>query len=166
MRYFIKQKVFSFGDKFTVYDKQEGELFKVEGKMFSIKNKLEFKDLSGNILFRAERKVLSFLPEYSIYNAEGLHLATVKKKFTFFRHSFQVIEGNNDIQVQGDFLSHNFNIVKNGQLAASIQKKLFSWGDTYMIDVSDESASLLYLFITIVIDQVAHENERKSVNFD
>ena len=40
MRYLMKQKLFSFGDDFTIKDADGKEAFYVDGKVFSIGNKL------------------------------------------------------------------------------------------------------------------------------
>jgi uncharacterized protein YxjI len=160
MQYFIKQKVFSIKDKFDVLNANQEPVFSVEGKMFSLKNKLEFSNMRGEVLFYAEKQLFKLFPEYHIFNNHGEQVAIVKKKFGF-TPKYDVMEGNNTIQVQGNFIAHSFQISKNGQMAASIQKKLISWGDSYMIDIADEGSSVLYLFITIVIDQVAQAAQTK-----
>ena len=160
MQYFIKQRVFSFKDKFDVMNEAQEPIFKVEGKMFSIKNRLELLSLNEEVQFYAEKKLFRLFPEYNIFSPDGRLLASVKKKFSF-RPKFEVIEGNNEIVVDGNFIAHSFTISKNGSVAASIVKKMFSFGDSYMIDVLDNDNLALYLFLTIIIDQVSHENDNK-----
>lgn len=162
MKYLIKQKVFSLKDKFDVIDESERVQFKVEGKMFSLKNKLTLMSPEGATLFYAERKLFTFMPEYRIYSPHGEELAIVKRKFKLFQQSYDVFEANNDIKVEGNFIGHSFQIHKNGSMAASIEKKWFSFGDTYMIDIQDEASSTLYLFIVIIIDQVAQASQKRS----
>jgi uncharacterized protein YxjI len=160
MQYFIKQKVFSLKDKFDVLNENQEPVFSVEGKMFSLKNKLEFSNMNGEVLFYAEKQLFKLFPEYFIFNNHGEQVAVVKKKFGF-TPKYEVYEGNHSIQVQGNFIAHSFEITKNGSRAASIQKKLISWGDSYMIDIADQGSAILYLFITIVIDQVAQAAQSK-----
>ena len=154
MQYFIKQKVFTLRDQFDIFDEHQNPAFKVEGKMFSFKNRLDLILPNGEMTLYAEKKVFTFLPEYTIYSPGGEALAVIKQKFGF-RPKYVVFEGNNDIRVEGNFWGHNFEVYKNGGVAASIVKKLFSFGDSYMIDIRDEEHAILYLFIVIVIDQVA-----------
>lgn len=162
MQYLIKQKVFSMKDKFSIMDVNQTELFRVEGKMFSLKNKLNLLNMDGSTLFYAERKMFTLMPEYNIYSTHGVVVARVRRKFAFLKQSYIVYEGNNDIQVDGNFTGHNFRITKNGEVAADIDKKYFSFGDSYVIDVHDQTSALLYLFIVIVIDQVAQSAQRNS----
>ena len=49
MRYSMRQKLFSFGDRFTIKEESR-EVFVVEGKVFNVGDKLSFKDLSGKEL--------------------------------------------------------------------------------------------------------------------
>jgi len=163
MRYYIKQKVFSLKAKFDVTDEHENVQYRVEGQMFSLKNRLTLQTIEEQTLFYAEKKIFTFLPEYFIYNSEGIQVARVKRRFTFFKVQFDVFEGNNEIAVDGDFTGHNFSIMKNGSMAASILKKWFTFGDSYEIDVMDDQFTTLYLFLVIIVDQVA-EAARRNAN--
>jgi uncharacterized protein YxjI len=161
MRYYIKQKVFSLKDRFTIYNFDQEELFKVEGEMFSFKNKLNLMKLDGEIILYAEKKIFSFLPEYSIYTTSGEVQAVIKQKFSL-KPKYEVYEGGNNITVDGNFFGHSFQVYKNGQLAAAITHKLFTFGDSYEIDILDVDSDLLYMFIVIVIDQVAQAAANRS----
>lgn len=159
MQYFIKQKVFTMTEKFDITNEQQEILYQVEGKMFSIRNKLDLLTPNGESLFHAEKKLLTIFPEYNIYTPNGEQIVKIKQKFGF-RPKFQIFEGNNDITVQGNFIGHSFEVNKNGSIVATITKKYFSFGDSYVIDVLDEHNLELYLFIVIIIDQVAEAAQR------
>ncbi|MCK5761422.1 MAG: hypothetical protein KAH16_00835, partial [Candidatus Izimaplasma sp.] len=89
-----------------------------------------------------------------------------KKKFSL-KPKFEVTLGDNDeYLVEGKFLAHNFSILKGGVEVATITKKVFSFGDSYEIDIFDETKKELFLFIVIIIDQVVHEAEKKKADFD
>ena len=47
MKFYIKQKVFSFRDKFTVKDLEQNDLYQVKGKLMSISNKIDFMDMNA-----------------------------------------------------------------------------------------------------------------------
>jgi len=161
MQYFIKEKVFSFKDKFDITNEQQELLYQVEGKMFSFKNKLDLLLPSGEQIMYAEKKLFKIFPEFNIYSPTGEPLARIKQRFGF-RPKFDVFEGHNELRVEGNFIAHSFTVEKNGKMAASIIKKYFSFGDSYMIDVLDENSSILYMFIVIIIDQIAESNRRRS----
>jgi uncharacterized protein YxjI len=46
-RYQIRQRIFSFGDKFTIKDEQGQGVFAVRGKVFSLGRKLVLEDMAG-----------------------------------------------------------------------------------------------------------------------
>ena len=48
MKLYIKQKVFSWGDKFTVKDSNGEDRYYVEGEIFSWGKKLHVYDMRGN----------------------------------------------------------------------------------------------------------------------
>jgi len=164
MRFYIKQKVFSFKDKFRVMDETQKELYSVEGKFISIQNKLQLLNMDGSQVLNAQKKLFKLFPRYDIYTPHNDHLATIQKKFSI-RPKFLVTVGNEELQVEGSFFAHSFGVMRGGQEVASIHKKVISWGDTYEIDVHDELNTELYLFIVIIIDQVIHEQKSRS-NFN
>jgi uncharacterized protein YxjI len=159
MKFYIKQKVFTFKDKFTVMDEQQNIKYEVKGKFMSIKNKLELTNQSGEILLRSERKVLSFMPTYFIFDSKNQEIAMVKRIFGF-KPKFNLRILHNDYYVDGSLFGHSFGIYdSHNNLVTSISKKIISWGDTYEIDVVDENNLELLLFMVIIIDQVVHENK-------
>lgn len=161
MQYFIKQKVFSFKDKFNITDEQQNTLYQVEGKVFSITNKLSLFNPTGDVVLEASKKLFKLLPKYIITTPEGQELATVQKRFTFLRHKFTVLAGNQELTIGGNFIGHQFEVLKEGREVASITKKLFSFGDSYVINIREEVNQELYLFIVIIIDQILEEAEAK-----
>lgn len=163
MKFYVKQKVFSFKDKFKVLDETQKELYSVEGKFFSISNKLELLNLNGSQVLNAQKKIFSFLPKYTIFTPHGEQLAIVQRKFAL-KPKFNVEVGNEELQVEGSFFGHSFGIMRNGNEVASIQKKIIAWGDTYEIFIADELNIELYLFIVIIIDQVIHEQKKGNHN--
>lgn len=159
MKFYIKQKVFSLKDKFTIMDEAQNVRYEVKGKFMSIKNKLELADKDGVTLLRSERKVFSFMPTYYIYDSRNQELAMVKRIFGF-KPKFNLRVLHNDYYVDGSFYGHSFGVYDNrNNLVASISKKYISWGDTYEIDVQDENNLEVLLFMVIIIDQVVHEKK-------
>ena len=161
MKYFIKQKVFSFKDKFNITNEQQETLYQVEGKVLSIKNKLSLLSPIGDELLKAEKKLFQVFAKYDIFHPDGDQIAQVQRRFSFFKPKFTVYAGNQELTIHGDFIAHSFYIVKEGREIASIKKKLFSFGDSYVIDIAEEVNQELYLFIVIIVDQILEEAEAK-----
>ena len=149
MNLYIKQKIFSWGDKFSIYDAAGNEKYYVEGEVFSFGKKLHLYDMAGNELAYIEQKLLTFLPKYNIYR-NNLHLAEVVKEFTFFYPKYSV-EGLG-WQVEGDFFDHDYDITHNGALIASVSKEWLTWGDTYEISFGSNVDEVDALAVVLVID--------------
>jgi uncharacterized protein YxjI len=162
MRFYINQQAFSFTSKFSVMNEQMEEVFRIEGEFMSFKNRLHLLDIRGNEILYTEKEIFTFLPRYTIFQPGGQALASINQKFAFFKPVFEVREGGDVLQVEGDFWGHNFTIYKNGHKIASITKEYFTIGDKYMIDIGDEDKDLLYLFIVIVVDQAAEAARRRN----
>jgi uncharacterized protein YxjI len=157
MLYKIRQKIFSFGDNFTIKDDKDEDQFIVRGKVFAIGDKLKIEDMFGNELVYIEQKVFRLLPEYNIFS-DGKHLAKVKKEFTFLKPRFNISSIVGNYTISGDFFGHNFEIIKNGSVVASVNKKWISFSDTYMAEIADTEDQAFMLALVIVIDQVIHDN--------
>lgn len=163
MKFYIKQKVFSLKDNFDVFDEQQNPVYKVSGKFFSMKNKMELSNLNGDVLLSSEKKVFSFRPTYFIFDQHGTQIAKVKQKFSL-RPKFEVNIYNQAAEISGNFFQRTFDVNVPGGVAASIRKKVFSFGDSYEIEINDTENTEIYLYLVIVIDQVLHERENKGNN--
>lgn len=148
MKLYIKQKVFSFKDRFTIADENEEVVYTVEGKVFSLGKKLKVFDANGEEVASIEEKVLSFRPRYYI-NIPDRDEITVHKKFSF--KPKYVIEGS-DWMLQGDFFEHNYGIVEGSEPVMNLTKKWFTWGDSYELDIEHKDDMLLSVCIVLVVD--------------
>ena len=151
MKFYIKQKVFSWADKFTIYDESGNEAYWVEGEVFSIGKKLDLFDNRNNHKAHIHQKVLSFLPRYFI-QMNGEDVAEVVKHFTLFNQKFSVT--GYDWQVDGDFLAHEYEIYRGNYSIATISKEWFTFGDAYSIDITDGVDPVVVLCVVLIIDAI------------
>lgn len=160
MRYIIKQKWLTLGNKYFICDENGNDVFYVEGKWLSLGDKLSFQDMEGNELAYIAQKMLSFGPTYNV-SIRGRHYATVKKKlFTFFRAQFEVdVPGPDDLLAEGSFLEHEYTIQRGSDLVATISKKWFRLTDTYGVEVAEGEDDVLVLVSAIVIDLACHNSD-------
>ena len=105
-----------------------------------------------------KQTLLSWGPTYEIYRGEE-HLATVKKElFTLFKCAFDIhVDGQEDLEAQGDLFDHEYTVTRDGEPVAQISKQWFSWSDTYGVEIADGADPLLLLASTVVIDVCCHE---------
>jgi len=159
MKYIIRQKIFSFRDSFTIKNEFNEDCFKVYGKILAIGNKLFLKDMQDHELFYIEQRLFRFLPEYTIYQ-NGVVVATVKKRFTLFRPSFDITSSFGNFNIEGNFLAYDFTVFRDGTPAAIVSKKWFSLSDTYGVSVSGNENQAFILALVIVLDQIYHDGNK------
>ena len=145
----MKQKIFSWKDRFSVCDQNGIERYSAVGEVFTWGKKLHLYDLSGREVAFIEQKVLSFLPRFFI-TCEGVQLAQVVREFTFFRSKYSVI--GPDWTVDGDFFGREYQITSAEGVVATVSKEWLSWGDTYKISVPDGKDEVTALAVVLVID--------------
>ncbi len=149
LKLYLKQKVFSWADRFWVYDENGEEKYSVCGKAFSFGKKLTVYDANGSEQAFISEKFLSFLPKYYIYR-NGEQIAEVVKEFTFFKPEYSV--HGPDWKIKGNFWLHDYEITGENGTVAVISKEWFTWGDAYGIDIADGEDEITVLSATLVID--------------
>lgn len=167
MKLFIKQKVFSWGDKFAVKNEMGDDIFFVQGEVFSIGKKLHVFDTVDNELAFIKQKVISFLPRY-IITVRGNEVAEVVKKISILKQKYTVAGLN--WEIVGDFLAHEYSMFDaNGNEVVNVTKQWLAWGDTYEIDIADSVDPVTALSVLLVIDACMAQEEQQagvSMNFN
>lgn len=149
MKLYIKQKVFSFKDKFSVYDERGEVKYTAEGEIFTLGKKLHIKDTSDREVIFIRQRLLTFLPKYeiSVNSAEPVEIV---KNFTIFKHSYTIPQW--DVTISGDFFAHEYEVMRNCEKIAHLSKEWFTWGDTYAIEIADPRDELMALASILVVD--------------
>jgi uncharacterized protein YxjI len=159
MRYVIKEKFWSWGDDFYIFDEHQRKVFFVDGQAFSWGDKLSFQDLDGNELAFISQKLMTWMPTYEIYR-NGSLFALVKKEFTWFKKKFTLdVPGPNDYTIDGSFWLHDYEFTRSGRCVARVSKAIWAWSDTYGIETADGEDDVSILCAAIVIDQVLHDEK-------
>ncbi len=156
MRLYIKQKVFSWRDRFTVKDESGCDRYFVEGELFTFGKKLHVYDDAGREAAFIREKVFSFLPRYFVY-AGGAQVAEIVKRFSLICPHYSV-EGLG-WEVDGDFWAHNYDITANGRPVVAIHKQWMTWGDCYELEIADDADELIALAVVLAIDCVMASNQ-------
>jgi len=157
--YYIDQKFWSIGDKFTITDENGKPVFFVKEKFLTIGDRLSFMDMKGSLIFYIKQKVLSLNKQYRIYNNKKL-VARVIKKFKPFNDKFLIdLPGDNDYIVRGDFINHRYSFIRDGRKVAQISKKWNSFTDNYMVEIGPHEDDLIILASAIIIDMASHKKD-------
>src|SRR5512143_3881915 len=138
MRYAMKQKLFCWGDDFTIRNEAGQDVYFVDGKAFSIGNKLSFQDMQKHELAFIRQKLLAWGPTYEITRGGAVAAVVKKHLFTLFRCRFTVdVPGPDDLEAEGNFLDKEYTFTRAGEVVAEVSKRWFAWSDTYGVDIRD-----------------------------
>ena len=148
---FLKQKLFSWKDHFTVKGDYEEDRYTVEGEFFSFGKKLHVYDMTGNEVAYIHQKVWSFRPRFFVF-VQGVQVAEVVREFTFLKPRY-TIHGLG-WEVAGDYFGHDYEIYSEGRVVVRVHKVWMTWGDSYAIDVLDNRDEINALAVVLAIDAV------------
>lgn len=152
MKYFVKQKIFSIGEKYEIYDENSVVKYRVEGAVFSLGEKFKLYDENGNMLYQVNQEIWTFMPKFHLVK-DGQIIASIKKKFTLLKSEYEIEQLG--WKVKGDLWSHDFQIYDGGDnVIATIKKEWFSLGDCYEFDIQDNKNVELVLAVILMIDEV------------
>ena len=147
MKLLIKQKIISWFDSYNVYDENDNVVYVIKGKL-SWGHKFIIYDTLGNELGIINEKIISFLPTFEIYK-NNEKIGIIKQKWSIWKPKYSCDLGN--YEVDGNIWGLQYQIKKDCNVIATINKKLFSWSDTYVIDSTEEDL-FNALLIAVAID--------------
>ncbi|MBR1781667.1 MAG: LURP-one-related family protein [Oscillospiraceae bacterium] len=153
---FMRQKVFSWKDRFSVQDEFGDDRYYVEGKLFSLGHQLYVMDANGEEVAFVKQKVPSLLSRYRVYVGEE-QVAEIVRQFTLLRPRYTIVGPN--WECVGNILAHDYEIIENGQTVVAIHKAWLSWGDTYEIDIAEWVDERLALAVVLAIDCVQADQD-------
>jgi uncharacterized protein YxjI len=162
-RYKIRQDLISIGDDFWIENEEGKRVFKVDGKVLRIRKTLVFEDAKGKKLAKIQERLLTIKDTMVVEDADGKNLATIKKALiTPLRDRWDVkVKNGPDLDVQGDFLAHEYTIKAGRDKAAEISKKWLRIADTYGVEIEPGQNDILILSIAIAIDIMTDEDSKK-----
>ena len=155
MKLYIKQKVFSWGDKFTVKDASGADRYYVEGEVFTFGRKLHVYDTAGREVAFIKQELWSWLPRYYVF-CDQRKVAEIKKEFTFLFPRYTI--GGLGWEINGSFMAHDYIITKQDMPIVSIRKEWMSWGDSYELDIADPKDEIVALAVVLTIDCVMDDS--------
>ncbi|MBQ7638045.1 MAG: LURP-one-related family protein [Clostridia bacterium] len=159
MKLYIKQKVFSWKDKFTVKNEYGEDKYYIEGQLLSLGKKLRVFDTYDRELVFVKQKLVSLLPKFFV-EINGEEVAEIVKKLSLFTPKY-VVKGP-EWDIRGDVFAHDYVISSGKNDIARIHKKWMAWGDTFEIDVMGPENELLALGVVLAIDAVMDAQQNAS----
>ncbi|AVR00930.1 hypothetical protein OBCHQ24_18635 [Oceanobacillus iheyensis] len=156
---YIKQKVMSFKDKFTIKDQQENDAYYVEGSFMKISKTVSILNTAGAEVALITKKVISFLPKFYV-EVNGQEVLTINKEFSLFKARYSIDAAG--IEVHGNWWDMNFEVYQNGEVVGKVNKEWFTWGDSYKVQVLDEEMETIIIALVIAIDCVKADQASSS----
>ena len=159
MKLYIREKVFSWGDRFTVKDAAGRDRYLVQGEVFSWGKKLHVYDMTGREAAFIKQEVWSWLPKYYVF-CNDRQVAEIRKEFTFFFPKYS-IDGLG-WEINGSFLAHDYEITQAGRTIVRISKEWMTWGDSYELDIVNPADELVALAVVLTIDCVVEASSNSN----
>lgn len=186
--YFIDEKVnlLKFENEYKVYDGSGQQIGSVLQKISTgqkflrlLINKkmmpfhLEIVDVNGNIQATISRGWTFWMSKIQVLDSLGMHLGTIKQKFTFLKPIFQIFGSmeNKIAEISGDwaawsFLIHDHNGIEIGNIDkkwAGAMKEIFTSADKYNVSivpaVLEDRNKIVIVATAITIDMVLKETK-------
>jgi len=159
MRYVIKERFWSWGNDFNIYNDAREPVLHIDGQAFSWGDKLSVQTMDGVEHAFISQKLLSWKPHYEIYRGGNL-FAKVVKEWSWFSKTFTLdVPGPNDYTIEGSFWRHEYEFKRGGNTVAIVDKAFCAWSDTYGIEIINGEDEISILCACIVIDQVLHDEK-------
>lgn len=156
LKLYIKQHVFTLGERFYVRDENNQDVFYVEGSFFRIPKKFTIYNMNGEVVATMEKQLFRLLERYDIKTSNKS--VTLKKEFTLFFRRFSLEKTR--WQIEGNITGHHYQLLSGNRPVMRIRKHWFTWGDSYELTIDNPEDVVLSLAIVISIDAiVAYENK-------
>jgi uncharacterized protein YxjI len=164
MKLYLKQKVFSWRDRFYVKDEYGNDRFAVEGEIFTWGKKLHVYNANGVEVAFIRQKVWSWLPRYFVEIGNRV-VCEIVKEIAFFKQRYR-LEGLK-WRLDGDFWAHEYSLSDiDGSQIMRLSKKWFTWGDSYELDIAEHYDELLCLCVALAVDcALAQQSSGSGVHY-
>lgn len=148
---YMKQKVFSLSEKFTVKNQQEKDVYYVEGSFMQIPKTFSIMNAAGAEVALITKKMFSFLPKFFV-EVNGREILTIKKELSFFKARYTIDSA--DIEVRGNWWDMDFQVLQRGVVIGEVNKVWFTWGDSYEIQILNNEMEAIIIAFVVAIDCV------------
>lgn len=149
MKYYFKQRLFSWLDSYDIYNEYNETEYTVQG-VFSLGHCLHVYNSSDEHIGTIKEELFRLLPHFQIFYRDQ-YVGEIVKEFSFFKPSFNL--DFNGWHVEGNWLEWDYTIVDlNGNPVATVNKDVWNLTDVYWIDVENDEDALDVLMVVLAID--------------
>jgi len=153
--YEIKQSLLSGGRHYDIKSETNGEAkFSTRNELFHVGKKL-FLLKDGKELYIVKHDILNLMSTWTVTDAVShKELGVIKNKVKFIGSEIEAHGSFGNYRINGEFGNHKFNILKDGQKVAKIEKKRLHAHDTYGLSVYGNADQGLMVLFTIIVDEI------------
>lgn len=149
MKLLFKQRLFSWFDSYDIYDEAGRVACTVKGEL-SWGHMFRIYDKNSRELGSVKQEVWTFLPKFYMYIGQEC-VGSICKELSLFSPKYNI--DYKGWRVEGDWAEWDYSIYNSaGQCVATINKEIWNWTDTYVIDVRDPADALCALMLVLAID--------------
>lgn len=153
-RLYAKQKVLKLEDHYAVTDEFEAPVYFIDQNLKFFGYDVHVSDREKNPLFSVDQELMHLMPTYHVRFENG-DVMDIKARFSLFKKKIDITYKGKDLRLEGDVFSWDFRILdESDREVAAIEKKIFTWGDTFVIDVIDEAYADVAVAMMIVVDHI------------
>ena len=151
---YLKQKIVSIKDKYTVSDENQETQYTIEGSFAKIPKRFVIMNQNEKEIAEITRNVFSLLPKFTV-DIVGHAPITIKKHFRLFNSKYTI--NSDEIEVSGQWWDLDFEVFKSGELIGTVTPKMLSWADTYELSIYDLNYEQIIVALTVAIDCANNE---------
>ena len=121
---------------------------------------------SSSALIKIQQKLLNFSPTYRLFSAFPADinrpLGVVRQQLAFFQKRFIIESVYGEYRLESlDIFAHAFTLFKYGRIVATVGKHLFSYSDSYSVEIVADEDHAFILALVIVLDQVIYDRDKQ-----
>jgi uncharacterized protein YxjI len=160
--YVIRERMFRMGEDSDITNEARQPVVHVDGKVMSLQDRIVRRDAVGREVGKVHRRLAALRPACEI-TIDGKDVAEVRKHlFTAFGDRFTIdVHRASDMEINGDLLSDEFTIERDGQTGATISKRWLTVTTSCTVEVAPGEDDVLILAsvlaLDLAIDQENHQ---------
>ncbi len=153
--FYIKQKVMTVTDEFTVLDEKKNAKYFVKGNLVGKKKLSIFSDEKRKEEVAEIKEQHSFGETVYDIRIHNKKVATMKAKKSKAKPEFKVTGLH--WEIKGTLFDDDFKITKMLETIATVHKEKLTLGDSYKVKVSKEDNDIAVIALVLAIDAVLYD---------
>lgn len=156
-KFYVKERLLALGAKFDVYDENGNAIFISEADRFDIGKNISIYDSRNRKVLYMRQQIRIGSHKYIAYDESMREIATIKKEFMVPEYNITGSLGVMSMS-SSSVLGRSYEITKDGVTLGRISKELTLGRDRYFLEVIDETYTVFFVGLLIMIDMVRFHN--------